>query len=141
MKSDNVLFLAAAVLALAVLVFLFSLSSFLGWPAVEKERVYASVNVSDRIGFDVNGTALTFGSILPGGSSSRSVVFQNTYDFPLEGRVVVEGDIAEVLNVRERWRVPVDGETEIPLSVYAGDGTQRGFYDGFVVFRLVRVSS
>ncbi len=154
MKSDRVLLLAVAVLVFAVLVFAVSLSDFFGWVAVDTERVYASVNVSDRVGFNVNGSALTFGSILPGGSSSRSVIFQNTYSFPVELRISVEGDIAGLVQVGDGWEIPVGGGLdvqvgdgweipvggglEIPFSVYAGPGVRQGFSDGFVVFRILR---
>jgi hypothetical protein len=129
MKAISIL-----LLVLSFFVLLFSLAGvFLSFTELQTEEIYTSVNItSGLIGFDVNGTALTFGEILAGGSVTRSVNFQNGYSFPVIVKTNVEGDIEKLLNFEEVARVE-EGETKrlsFDVSVY--EDIEKGFYDGMV---------
>ena len=61
---------------------------------IERKEVYTKVVVSDKYGFDINGTALIFGMITPGGSSaSRGIILKNDYGKKVYIEIYVMGDI------------------------------------------------
>lgn len=110
---------------------------FLSDRIVQSETFYANVNISDRIGFDVNGSALTFGNVVSGGSSTRKIIIDNNYSFPIAVYVTAEGDIAPLLNF-DKIVLIKEGESKlIPISVVSS-GFDYGAYTGNVSFKLLR---
>lgn len=125
-----ILFVVAAAL------FFLSLFSFVtSLIPLESKTVYASVTISEeRAGFDVNGTALTFGIMQPGGSVTRAISVSNPYAFPIVMRISTAGPIAPLLFHTKALRLDA-GETErVSFSVLALEGVSPGFYEGDVTF-------
>src|SRR3989338_5689541 len=95
---------------------------------IQKQTFYSSVNLSDKGGFDVNGTALTFGEVhFKGGSSTRKVLLQNSYDFPIIAEVKAEGDIAPLLGFEKVILIDKGEEKEIGISVFVPENASMGF--------------
>ena len=123
---------------LAVFLFLFSLIMFLsGFSNLQTQIFYASVNVTiGRIGFDVNGTALTFGNVARPGSSTRSIIFENGYSSSVLVVIDSNGSIKPILDFDKFVKIG-EGETKkIPFTVVVSPEVEEGFYEGFVRFRI-----
>lgn len=133
----SLLFLAFFISAV---VFIMSISMFLFYKMPVKESSFdASVIVSPDVGgFDLNSSALTFGSISLGGSSTRSVRIENSYPFPVRVEPVIEGDIAQILSY-EPAVVESYESFRFPLTVSADFNTSLGNYKGKVSLRLMRI--
>jgi len=74
---------------------------FIQAKTVEKKTFYSKLVISDFYGFDINGTALIFGVLMPGGSSSRSVSISNNYGHDIRVRAYVSGNISDFVFMDE----------------------------------------
>jgi hypothetical protein len=105
---------------------------------IEVRELYASIIVSDRIGFDLNSTALTFGEATLGGGSSRSISLKNNFGFPIEVEIYGEGDIKKFITpIKERME---KGENKsIGISALVPEDADFGKYEGRIkiIFRKI----
>lgn len=100
---------------------------------LESREFYTSVNVTlNRGGFDLNKSALTFGKIALGGSATRSIIFENNYNFAVYAKISASGSIAELLSFNNIETIRMGETKRISFSVYANNETIPGFYDGKV---------
>jgi hypothetical protein len=99
---------------------------------LEHRTVYAQVEVGEGIGIDVNDTALMFGrlDVRRGSSLLRSVVYNNTYDFPVILLLSAQGDVAPFLSFEEKLLVDTGEGVEIQLQAYAAPSVAEGVYTG-----------
>ena len=105
---------------------------------IDSKEFYASVEISreNKIGFDVNGTALKFGEISRGGSSTRNIIFFNDYGFPVLVETDVTGNISSFLS-HDPTSLVNEGETKkITFSVIAPLDQEVGFYEGIVKLKI-----
>lgn len=79
MKVNKNLAIGGIVLFLLVL----AVFSFAKYNLLEKKEYVVKFEVGARSGFDLNTSALTFGRLSPGSSSTRSLNISNYYDFPV----------------------------------------------------------
>ncbi len=82
--------------------------------------------ISNRIGFDTSDERISFGGIIPGGSSTRTVVIENK-GIQRTGYVYVRGNISPYVSVSESpfMLKPYENKTLVflmsaPLSHYGG---------------------
>ncbi len=109
---------------------------YLNFP-IKVYEYYTSVEVSNEgFGFDLNDSALTFGRVNLGGSSTRSIVFRNEDNFPVIVEIVVYGNISEFISFEESWFFEVNESKSIGFSVFASEESELGFYDGKVYFKV-----
>ena len=101
---------------------------------IETKDIYAKVMVGDKFGFDINGSALMFGMIVPGESTStRTVTIKNHYETPVSIEIYAEGDIKDFLIVSENnFMLPVGAEKDLSFHVSVPEGTPYGDYEGNV---------
>lgn len=120
-------------------VFIVSLAGlFFNSRPIQMERIYTSVNVtSDFLGFDLNGTALTFGRVLKGGNSVRNINFQNGYPFPVVVKTKVDGEMTNLLNFDGKVKVGEGESRKLSFNLNLDDADE-GLYDGFVEIVVVR---
>ena len=133
----NILFLA---LFISFIVFLMSLSLFFYYTLPVKVYSFqASVRVTEDLGgFDLNSSALTFGSIAFGGSSTRSILVYNPYSFPVRVEPIIKGNIGQIIAYSSMIVQP-NNSSSFQLSVFAGPNVSLGNYTGNVFIRLLRV--
>ncbi|MDO8508511.1 MAG: hypothetical protein Q7S27_02385 [Nanoarchaeota archaeon] len=105
---------------------------------IQSEVLYASVNITNKAGFEINGTALTFGNIQRPGTSSRNVILTNDYNFPVIIFIKVEGDISKVLDFPEEIKLGIGEKERVSFSVIASPNVDYGFYSGEVLFNTFR---
>lgn len=126
-KADELGVVLLIIIVLSVLVYVFFNLNNL--KLVHENKYYASVEIGDIVGFDVNNSALMFGSILQKGSANRKIIFDNPHNFDLILKFVAEGEIGELFN-NEDIIVSKGESKEIFLSVVALDGKDFGVYEG-----------
>jgi|SRR3989338_4594066 len=121
-------------------VFLMSASIFIYYLIPIKESLFqASVAVTrDLEGFDTNSTALTFGSIPLGGSSTRAILINNSYPFPVRAKPYIEGPISELISYNSLIIRPSEA-SRFSFTVSSNQYTMLGDYTGNVSIRLYRL--
>jgi len=117
---------------LGVFVFLFSIY-FRNSLILETIEIYANLNISKTTGFDLNDTALTFGNLVPGSSSSRSFVIENNYGFPIKIRINSKGDISRFLSFEKIHRIEQNKSKKIIIGVIVSEGEIYKSYSGELV--------
>lgn len=95
----------------------------------------ASVNVSDRVGFDLNDSMLVFGRIIPGFSVTKKVSIENNFGVPIIVEVYGKGEIARFLEPFE-IKIDKDDVEEIEIGIIIPVDTDLGVYTGKVLFRI-----
>lgn len=100
---------------------------------IEKKELEARVSVSDKVGFDINGSALTFGSIPGKGSSSREIFLDNYYNQSVKIEIYVKGEIGDFMQISENNFVLLENERKkVSFVVSFPEGTKLGEYRGRV---------
>ncbi len=132
--------LSFLLLTISFLLFIISITVFyVNTKPLDKYEFLASVNVtSDRMGFDVNGSALTFGNVIKGGSSTRNLVLDNGYDFPIVLNIKASGEIKKFLVFEEDLKVEKQGSIDIPFTVMLPENSALGYYGGNIIVEIRR---
>ncbi len=132
--------LAYFIFGFALIIFIITLAvNFYFSKPLEEFVLPATVNITDRLGFDVNGSELSFGKVMPGGSSSRIVMFTNGYSFPVIVKITSEGTIKNMLSYPEIVYVESGEEKKIGFSVFVEE-SPFGCYEGEVKFEVTPAS-
>ncbi len=119
----------------AALFFISLFSLFIVSTPLERRMLDASVTISsNKGGFDVNQSALTFGIVTPGSSSTRTVSVDNPYSFPIILRISSAGPIDPFLSYTSVVAIPVGESKRISFSIVSDQQTPLGFYPGQVTF-------
>ena len=129
-KRDKI-WLPLAILILIILISIVNLSFNSG--VLEKKIIPAKVIVGNIYGFDLNSSALTFGMLVPGGSSSRSLNLENKYNKEIKVNIYSEGDIKKFILVSENNFILKENEAKsISFTVSAPLDAHFGTYEGKV---------
>jgi len=89
--------------------------------------------IEGKVGVDVNGSLLTFGAVNAGtGSVRRSIVVSNDYSFPIEVKVLVNEEFADIIVANEGEEMIVEPGKNItaPIKLYVPVGYALGEYEG-----------
>ena len=119
-----------------ILIFL-TVYSYFGREPIQENKYYSHLEIGEISGFDVNNSALMFGSILPKGSASRKITVDNTYDFDILVKFLAEGDISDFF-FKEDVLIKRGEVRDIYLSVVALEDSNKGFYDGNISVVIYR---
>ena len=79
---------------------------------LDKVEIYTEAILGKTPGFDLNGTALTFGRVVPENAGSRSIDIKNEFDKRILVSIVSEGDISNFLIVSENDFILMPGENK-----------------------------
>ena len=133
-------FILLTVLIGVVGVSLFSIFSSLN---ILKEKPIESFNLDvrfsfgDSLGFDLNRSALSFGRLLPGGTSTRSIFVENVYDVPFEVKMLISPNINPFVQIDDKKIIVNPGEKKkIPVTVIAPKNVSYGEYEGSIQVEL-----
>ena len=131
----RILFLAFFI---SLIVFLMSLSLFVYYftPITESSFQATARVTKDLDGFDVNSSALTFGSFAIGGSSTRSILVNNSYSFPVRLEPVAEGSISQLI-VYSPLTIQPYTTSSFKITVSAPLNATLGNYTGNISVRLL----
>ena len=124
------LFILSAVLAGV------SIFSFLTAPVGIREYDVIFAVEEGVVGFDLNTSALTFGKIIPGGSSTRNIFFENYENKDIEIEILASENIAEFMDFQSEYFIPAKQNATIPITVTIPLETEDGEYLGKVKIQL-----
>lgn len=102
--------------------------------ALKIEKVDVSFSIGDFGGFDLNKTALTYGTIPPGGSSSRNVIIWNEYSFPIYVKVFASEMLRQFLTIEENLILEPGESRKVPVVIQASKESGYGNYSGKLDF-------
>ena len=126
------------VVALSALIFLASIGGLLlSKRPIDVQSFYASVNITNRAGFDLNGTALTFGNVLKDSTAVRRISFDNFHPYPVIAKIKVNGKIGSLLYFENYIRLEEGESKSIAFTVVPPDNVTEGFYDGIIEFQVL----
>ena len=100
---------------------------------LKKEEIIATLIIGDRAGFDINGTALTFGMIAPGTNSKRDLIIENDYNFPIKFEFNVKGDIEKFLVFDEVVYLKPGENKTVSIYTITPDNEEYGNYSGKMI--------
>jgi len=99
--------------------------------APNRQVIKTSFIVSDKVGFDLNKNELTFGSIQPGGTSSRALTIQNNFNRDIIVTLNSEGNIKDYLTVSENDFVLRPNEQKnVTFTAFSYKNQSYGNYTG-----------
>lgn len=100
---------------------------------LKKEEIIATLMVGDKAGFDTNNTALTFGMLTSGSGSSRNLIIENNYNFPIKFEFSVEGNIQRFLVFDEVVYLDIGEEKTVSISTIIATNESYGNYSGKMI--------
>jgi len=107
---------------------------------LEKKQIFASFIISEHIGFDLNDSALTFGLVQPGYSSSRKISVENNHEVPVLVIIKSKGDVSDFLIVSENdFILKPNKKKEISFSVFPSRDVESREYKGVVEIILKKI--
>ncbi|GBE19424.1 MAG TPA: hypothetical protein ENG87_03080 [Candidatus Pacearchaeota archaeon] len=135
-KGDKVYYLVVLIFIISLILFL-ALLNVRSNVILDKNKVHVKLNIGNSSGFDVNETALTFGTITPGSSAQRSIVVENNYNFPIKSILKIKGDVAEYLIFENIVSLDAGEKEIISVAAVAPQDASYGNYSGIleVVFK------
>lgn len=139
MAQKKVNRLLMVLLIILILTFSINLYSFchIG-KTVEIMEIDSNIIVSDKLGFDLNSTSLTFGNVLAGGSSSREITIKNDYGFPIQVYIEGKGEIKEFI-IPHKEEIKTGGREKISVTALVPENTKFGKYAGKVIVNIKRL--
>jgi len=133
--NEKLIFILIAILILTLIL---NIYFFINFSRIfEVRELYASIIVSDKIGFDLNSTALTFGSTFRGGSSAREINIENSFGFPIEVEIHGKGDMEKFVRPSRHY-IDKDEKKSIQIAAFVPEDTEFGKYEGNVEISLIR---
>ena len=125
------------VIGLSIIILFLIINLINSLSILEKRQIYARIIVSDHYGFDLNGTALTFGMTRPGGSSHRDLIIKNEYNKDVYVESYVKGEIRDFISISDNDFVLRSDETKkLSFVVLIPEATEYGNYTGFVIMNF-----
>ena len=118
-------------LSLVIVLIAFFIIINQGRGIIERRSYYARINVTDYYGFDLNGSALIFGAVMPGGSASRTVSIENKYGREIVVNSYISGNISQFIFVSEKdLIIEKDGVKNLSFTARVPGNADFGVYEG-----------
>jgi len=132
-KPRNSKKILAATVVLVIVVFISVINLSFSPGVIEKKILLAKVIVGDMYGFDLNSSALTFGMLVPGGTSSRGINLVNKYNREIKVDIYSEGDITKFIQVSENNFILKENEAKsVSFTATAPLDAPLGTYEGVI---------
>jgi len=127
------------VIIIVLLALFFITLFFIRWNLVEERVIGSSFIFGERVGFDLNSSALTFGMIKTGSTSTRTIEIKNNKNQEVYVSIYSKGEISDFLKVSDNDFSLSEGQNKtVSFSVTAKNDTEKKKYDGFVIIRVRR---
>lgn len=98
------------------------------------------MRIGDVVGFDINTSVISFGTIPKKGSSQRPVILQNLENKPLRAHIKKSGEMAKWVYIsEENFILQPNEKKELIFTVIPSEDTEKGVYQGKVKFVFTRV--
>lgn len=126
------LFISFVVLIMTVSIYVYYIT-----PLSEFSYSTTAFVTEDSTGFDVNTSSITFGSIVIGGTSTRTILVNNSYSFPIRVKPQVTGEISKIITYDDFIVQPYQS-SKFHLTVSADSLDLLGNYSGNINLKLLR---
>jgi len=97
--------------------------------------------IAENIGFDLNSSALSYGKLVRGGSSTRTIFVENSHNIPLRVEILVSKEIAGLINYDIQSEVIAAGEkVDVPVTLSIPTDMALGDYEGKIRIEFYNLS-
>lgn len=134
-KRDNSKILVISLFVIALIMFLVSLYVH-SLIVLSKQEVYTSLTVGNVTGFNINKTALTFGTITNVSRGSRNLTLQNEYSFPVVYVFKLRGNIKHFLIFNKYVSLQPHTKKDIKIRTIVPINESHGFYEGKFIISI-----
>ncbi len=141
MKKNKIRVIIVVVLLLIIFVLgIFLFNNLLNYLLVlEKQELDVNVIVMNRTGLSINGTALVFGGVIPGGSSTKKINITNTHGQDVRVKIYTKGEMKESLIISENnFILEKEENKEIIFTISIPRGTEYREYNSKVIIVIQR---
>ena len=135
-KKKLILIILVFIIIILLVSLVISLNSRLS--TIKKQSFGTEIIVSDHYGFAINGTALVFGMVTPGGSATKKLTINNNYGEDIKVKIYSEGFLSNYLEVSENDFVLEENENKtLSFSAHIPTDLEYGNYTGkvFVIIK------
>lgn len=105
---------------------------------IEIRKVDVRYFVDRKIGFDLNASALTFGIIPPGGSSTRNMTIGNSRGFPIRAVVLVDKNLSSMIISERNVSVGAYDSRVVVFTLSIPSNYTLGNYSGSVLLKIYK---
>jgi len=134
-RSENKKYILILLALLSIVLIVFSIIFYFVNP-LEIRVITVTYLVGETPGFDLNTSALTFGMIPPGGSSTRSIIIENDHEFPIKVDATASRNIVNLLDSHKTYYIGIDGRVKIPFTLRVPSDHKNGNFTGKVKFEI-----
>jgi hypothetical protein len=135
--NNKILFFSIFLFFLAFFLFIFSLlleKSFI----LDKKEIPTFLEIGDIPAFNLDNSTFSFGKIVSGITSSRSIQIDNNYDFPIAVFLTSRGNISRFLLFEKETDILVNEKRIIDLKTISPAKEDYGNYSGKIILTLKR---
>ena len=125
-------------MVIAVLVAIAFSFAFWTWISPETLEKDMSINVGGNVGFDVNTTFITFGTVPQDGISIRGVIITNNDNYDKLARFSADGNISSFIQLPPDTLVKAHQNTTVNAEAVVPWGAKYGEYTGKFKILLTR---
>lgn len=121
-----------------VLVFAFiTFSLVLYKPIVEVKKLEVTYTITDKAGFDLNSTVLSFGNLLPGSKGTRTVNLASEFTYPVYVTYTPDDSLKDILIFNDTvHKVDSMGNLSLSFTLLTPRDYPLGNYTGFIVVKI-----
>lgn len=135
-KENNRIIIGLIIIWLILIAYL--VFYFLSSIPLSLEKVKVSFAVTDKIGLDLNRTALTFGNVLPGETLKRFLVINNKYSFPIRATVYPSDNLKGILIFQPDYSIVKNQSVNVGLTLAIPTSYPLGNYTGELIISIQR---
>ena len=101
------------------------------------EEIYMYITVGNYTGFNVNTSALFFGTVVKSGSSERYVVVTNEYNESLKVKINIKGELKDWTRLSENnFMLEKNANKTVNVKVNIPPDAESGGYTGTMEIRF-----
>lgn len=103
------------------------------------QTIIMQFEVSEKLAFNTDTDALYFGKGMPGTQTKRDLLVNNTFEYPINVLIKIEGDISQFASVSKNDFIMQAGEnTVVTYYIKSKPETEYGNYSGFTTLVYTR---
>ncbi|MBS3089892.1 hypothetical protein J4461_03380 [Candidatus Pacearchaeota archaeon] len=128
------------ILILSVFVIAGVIMTIISLPLTWKE-IEVRFIVGSNPGLDINNSGLIFGKIVPGGSATRIINIENTYNKPIIITLVGDEFLKPILSLEQPIKLSIGEKKKVPVTLSIPKNYSFGNYTGSIELRVRRAYS
>ena len=136
-KKDRYSFFSLIIFFLSVLIIFFSL--FLSQSLIlYKKEIPTTLRIGETPAFNLDNSTLSFGTIAPNTTASRTIKLENNYSFPIIASFSSKGNISKFLIFEEKVKLLSREEKVVTISTILPGEEDYGNYSGKILVVMKR---